>query len=139
VKIALAQLNTRVGAIDRNTDSLIATATHARDALGADLVLFPELTLSGYPPEDLLLHSGLRQRVGDAAARVLREVRGITCCFGLPEYVGDAIYNSAVVARDGEPPIANGSCRTTRCSMRSAISTRARNRPCSTAPVSVAA
>jgi len=101
VKIALAQLNTRVGAIDRNTDSLIATATHARDALGADLVLFPELTLSGYPPEDLLLHSGLRQRVGDASARVLREVTGITVCFGLPEYVGDAIYNSAVVARDG--------------------------------------
>jgi NAD+ synthase (glutamine-hydrolysing) len=102
VKIALAQSNTRVGAIDRNTDSLLATAARARDEFGASLVVFPELALSGYPPEDLLLHSGFRQRVGDAAARVIAEARDITVCFGLPEYVGDAIYNSAIVARDGE-------------------------------------
>jgi NAD+ synthase (glutamine-hydrolysing) len=102
VKIALAQSNTRVGAIDRNTDSLIDDAHRARDELGADLVIFPELTLSGYPPEDLLLHKGLRRSVRDACARVIDEVRGITVCFGLPEYDGDAIYNSAVVARDGE-------------------------------------
>jgi NAD+ synthase (glutamine-hydrolysing) len=101
VKVALAQLNTRVGAIDRNTDSLIAAATRARDELRAELIIFPELTLSGYPPEDLLLHKGLRRRVEDAAARVLSEVRGITVCFGLPEYVGDKIYNSAIVARNG--------------------------------------
>jgi NAD+ synthase (glutamine-hydrolysing) len=101
VKIALAQLNTRVGAIDRNTDSLIEAAHRARDELGADLVVFPELALSGYPPEDLLLHSGLRRRVGDACQRVLEEVQGIAACFGLPEYAGDALYNSAVVARDG--------------------------------------
>ena len=102
MKIALAQSDTRVGAIDRNTDSLIAAASRARDELGADLIVFPELTLSGYPPEDLLLHSGLRRRVGDAAARVIREVEGISVCFGLPEYVGDTIYNSAVVCRDGD-------------------------------------
>jgi NAD+ synthase (glutamine-hydrolysing) len=102
VKIALAQSNIRVGAIDSNTDSLIADACRARDELGADLVVFPELTLSGYPPEDLLLHGGLRRRVSEAAERVMREVRGITVCFGLPEYVDDTIYNSASVVRDGE-------------------------------------
>ena len=102
MKIALAQLNTRVGAIDRNTDSLIAAANRARDEFGAELILLPELALSGYPPEDLLLHSGLRRRVADAARRVVSEVRGITVCCGLPEYSGDAIYNSAIVARDGE-------------------------------------
>jgi NAD+ synthase (glutamine-hydrolysing) len=102
VKLALAQLNTRVGAIDSNTDSLIAAALKARDELRAELIVFPELALSGYPPEDLLLHKGLRRRVEDAAARVLSEVRGIAVCFGLPEYVGDRIYNSAVVARDGK-------------------------------------
>ena len=102
MRIALAQLNTRVGAIDSNTGGLIDAANRARDDEGADLIVFPELALSGYPPEDLLLHSGLRRRVGDAAARVLDEVRGITVCFGLPEYVDDAIYNSAIVARDGE-------------------------------------
>jgi NAD+ synthase (glutamine-hydrolysing) len=101
VKIALAQINTRVGAIDRNTDSLIEAARRARDDLGADLILFPELAISGYPPEDLLLHRGLRRRVGDAAERVLGEARGIGVCFGLPEYVGDVIYNSAIVAADG--------------------------------------
>jgi len=102
VKIALAQSNTRVGAIDLNTDSLIANARRARDELGAELVVFPELALSGYPPEDLLLHKGLRRKVGEAAKRVLREITGITVCFGMPEYDGDSIYNSAVVTRDGE-------------------------------------
>jgi NAD+ synthase (glutamine-hydrolysing) len=102
VKVALAQSNTRVGAIDRNTESLIAEAHRARDEFGADLVVFPELTLSGYPPEDLLLHKGLQRKVEEAAARVVGEVRGITVCFGLPEYVDDRIYNSAVVARDGK-------------------------------------
>jgi NAD+ synthase (glutamine-hydrolysing) len=102
VKIALAQSNTRVGAIDRNTDSLIATANRARDELGASLVVFPELALSGYPPEDLLLHNGFRRSVGDAARRVLEEVSGITVCFGLPEYADDKIYNGAIVARDGQ-------------------------------------
>jgi NAD+ synthase (glutamine-hydrolysing) len=101
VKIALAQLNTRVGAIDRNTEILIAAAGRARDEQGADLIVFPELTLSGYPPEDLLLHKGLRRRVEEAVARVLDEVRGIAVCFGLPEYVGDSIFNSAAVAVDG--------------------------------------
>ena len=102
MKVALAQSNTRVGAIDSNTESLIATAIRARDELGAELVLFPELTLSGYPPEDLLLHGGLRRRIGDAIERVRREVTGITVCFGAPEYDGNRIYNSAFVVRDGE-------------------------------------
>jgi NAD+ synthase (glutamine-hydrolysing) len=102
VKVALAQSNTRVGAIDRNTDSLIADANRAREELGADLVIFPELTLSGYPPEDLLLHKGLRRSVNQAVDRVIAEVHGITVCFGFPEYVDESIYNSAIVARDGE-------------------------------------
>jgi NAD+ synthase (glutamine-hydrolysing) len=102
VKIALAQLNMCVGAIDSNTDSLIAAANRARDELKADLIVFPELALSGYPPEDLLLHKGLQRRIGDAAARVLAGVRGITVCFGIPEYVGDKIYNSAIVCRNGK-------------------------------------
>jgi len=62
VKIGLAQINTRVGAIDANTRKVLDCAERAR-SLGCDLVLFPELTLCGYPPEDLLLHRGLRSRV----------------------------------------------------------------------------
>jgi NAD+ synthase (glutamine-hydrolysing) len=102
VKIALAQTNTRVGAIDQNTNELIQSAHKARSELGAELVVFPELTLSGYPPEDLLLHSGLKRRVREAVRRVVSEVEGITVVFGFPEYVNGEIYNSAAVVRDGE-------------------------------------
>ena len=102
MRIALAQINTRVGAIDANTQSVLDAAAQARDELGCELVLFPELTLSGYPPEDLLLHRGLRERVAAAFARVREEVTGIAMCLGYPEYEGESIYNSAAMLRDGE-------------------------------------
>ncbi len=101
MKIALAQVNTRVGAIDANTKKVLDCAARARDELGCGLVLFPELTLCGYPPEDLLLHRGLRSRVEAAFAKVRDGVRGIAVYVGYPEYVGDAIYNSAALLRDG--------------------------------------
>jgi NAD+ synthase (glutamine-hydrolysing) len=100
VKIGLAQINTRVGAIDANTAKVIDYAARAREQ-GCELVVYPELTLCGYPPEDLLLHRGLRSRVADAFARVRDEVRGIALFLGYPEYEGDAIYNSAALLRDG--------------------------------------
>ena len=64
-------------------------------------MLFPELTLCGYPPEDLLLHRGLRSRVEAAFDEVKNGVRGIAMLLGYPEYDGDAIYNSAALMRDG--------------------------------------
>ena len=102
MRIAFAQLNTRVGAIDANTKKVLDCAARARDELRCDLVLFPELTLCGYPPEDLLLHRGLRTRVEAAFARVKQGVRGIAAYVGYPEYDGDAVYNSAALLRDGE-------------------------------------
>ena len=108
MKIGLAQINTRVGAIDANTRKVLDYAARARDERGCDLVLFPELTLCGYPPEDLLLHRGLRSRVEAAFAKVRDEVRGIAVYVGYPEYEGDAIYNSAALLarrpRAREPP-----------------------------------
>ena len=101
MKIGLAQINTRVGAIDANTRKVLEYAERAR-GMGCDLVLFPELTLCGYPPEDLLLHRGLRSRVEAAFALVRDEVRGIAAYVGYPEYEGDAIYNSAAILRDGK-------------------------------------
>jgi NAD+ synthase (glutamine-hydrolysing) len=100
VKIGLAQINTRVGAIDANTRKVLDYAERAR-SLGCEVVLYPELTLCGYPPEDLLLHRGLRSRVEAAFAQVRDEVRGIAAYVGYPEYDGDAIYNSAAMVRDG--------------------------------------
>jgi NAD+ synthase (glutamine-hydrolysing) len=109
MRIALAQIDTHVGAIDANTDKVLRYAQRARDELGASVVLFPELALSGYPPEDLLLHGGMRRRVAEALARVSATVTGITVCVGYPEYQGEPpgesagarIYNSAAVVRDG--------------------------------------
>ncbi len=105
MKIALAQIDTHVGAIDANTAKVLDYARRARDELGADLVLFPELTLSGYPPEDLLLHGGMRRRVEQALEKVRTEISGIAVCVGYPEYAGESagsrIYNSVAVFRDG--------------------------------------
>lgn len=101
LRIALAQLNLFVGDVAGNTQRIIASSAEARDRLQADLVLFPELSLSGYPPEDLLFHNGLRQQVKTALDRVRQETSGITVVTGYPEYVEQDIYNSAAVLRDG--------------------------------------
>ena len=63
--------------------------------------MLPELAVSGYPPEDLLFHSGMRLQVARSIERLKQEVRGITLIAGYPEYVGHEIYNSAIVIRDG--------------------------------------
>jgi NAD+ synthase (glutamine-hydrolysing) len=101
VKIGLAQINTHVGAISTNAKKVLTTALRARDELGCDLVVFPELTLSGYPPEDLLLHRAMRLRMDEALEEVRAGVNGIGVYVGFPEYDGDLIYNSAVLLLDG--------------------------------------
>jgi NAD+ synthase (glutamine-hydrolysing) len=102
VRIGLAQLNTHVGAIDANTEKVLDSARRAREELDCDLVLFPELTLSGYPPEDLLFHRGMRRRVEAAFERVVREISGVVLYLGYPEYEGDLIYNSAALIADNK-------------------------------------
>lgn len=102
LRIALAQLDLFVGDVAGNTQRVIDASAEARDRLKADLVLFPELTLCGYPPEDLLFHNGMRKQVAAALERVRTETRGIGVVIGYPEYAPDAIYNSAALLRDGE-------------------------------------
>jgi NAD+ synthase (glutamine-hydrolysing) len=102
LRIALAQINLFVGDVAGNTKRIIDAAADARERLKADLVLFPELSLCGYPPEDLLFHKGLRRQVSAALERVRTEVTGPAVMVGYPEYADDAIYNAAAVLRDGE-------------------------------------
>lgn len=102
LRIALAQLDLFVGDVVGNTDRVIDAAARARDGLKADLVLMPELSLSGYPPEDLLFHNGLRRQVEAAMQRVREQVRGIAAMVGYPEYADGTIYNAAAVVRDGQ-------------------------------------
>ena len=102
VIVALAQLGLVVGDVPGNTARIIEYSERARDELGADLVVFPELSLCGYPPEDLLSHSGLRRRVNEALEIIRTRVRGIAVLFGFPEYVGDDICNACAVYLDGK-------------------------------------
>jgi NAD+ synthase (glutamine-hydrolysing) len=101
LRCALAQLNLVVGDVEGNTLRIIAAANQARDESGADIVMVPELAVSGYPPEDLLFHSGMRLQVTRAIDKLKAEVLGITLIAGYPEYEGTRIYNSAIVIRDG--------------------------------------
>src|SRR6266566_8088254 len=101
LRIALAQLNLLVGDVQGNAARVIAATQHARATLGADLVLFPELSLSGYPPEDLLFHRGFRRQIESGLAKLREEVQGISVMIGIPEYAGAAIYNSAALISGG--------------------------------------
>jgi NAD+ synthase (glutamine-hydrolysing) len=101
LRIALAQLNLFVGDVAGNTQRVIDAAADARDRLKADLIAFPELTLCGYPPEDLLFHNGMRKQVASALQRVRQETHGIAVLIGYPEYTADGIYNAATLVRDG--------------------------------------
>ena len=101
LRIALAQLNLLVGDVRGNLERVIAEARRARDALQADLVLFPELTLSGYPPEDLLFHRGLRLQIERALSELKTAVPEIGVLVGYPEYADGQIYNAAQLLRGG--------------------------------------
>ncbi|MDA1064156.1 MAG: NAD+ synthase [Proteobacteria bacterium] len=102
VTIALAQIDLAVGDVAGNTAKILDYATRARNELQADLVIFPELSVCGYPPEDLLFHSGLRKRTEQAVAEIRASVRDIAILIGFPEYVDDDIYNSCAVLKNGQ-------------------------------------
>ncbi|MEM7433125.1 MAG: NAD+ synthase [Pseudomonadota bacterium] len=101
ITIALAQIDLAVGDIAGNTAKILGYAARARDELEADLIVFPELSVCGYPPEDLLFHAGLRKRVEEAVAEIRTNVRDIAVLIGFPEYDGDDIYNSCAVFENG--------------------------------------
>src|ERR1700745_3238228 len=102
LKIALAQVNLLVGDVRGNAARVLEWARRARSELSADLVLFPELTLSGYPPEDLLFHRGFRRQVEEGLARVRGEGTDTALMVGFPEYARAGIYNSAALTAHGE-------------------------------------
>ena len=101
IKVALAQIDLAVGDVAGNTAKIIDYAARARDDEQADLVVFPELSICGYPPEDLLFHAGLRHSVEEAIAEIRDNVFGIAVLIGFPEYDGGDIYNSCAVLSDG--------------------------------------
>lgn len=102
LSIALAQLNLVVGDIEGNVDRVVDAAARARDDLAADVIVFPELTLTGYPPEDLLLREDFLRDAERGVARVCERIGGITCLVGHPEQRQGRLYNAASAIRDGK-------------------------------------
>ncbi|HHH44464.1 MAG TPA: NAD+ synthase [Gammaproteobacteria bacterium] len=98
----MAQVDLLVGDITANTERVIAAAQRARDEQKADLVVFPELTLTGYPPEDLLLRPGLQLRVDEALDRICAEISGIHVLVGHPEQTSAGRYNTASLVYQGK-------------------------------------
>ena len=101
LRLAVAQLDFLVGDIAGNARQIIDACHKARDELQADAIVFPELTLTGYPPEDLLLRADLQQRVEAGLQQLLQQIRGITAIVGLPLRDVAGLHNAAVVLRDG--------------------------------------
>ena len=102
LRIVMAQINTLVGDVDGNSAKIIAAAERARDEFGADAILFPELALSGYPPEDLLLRPGLALRVVHGLEQIKRSAEGIDIIVGYPRRATGGLYNAASLLRDGQ-------------------------------------
>jgi NAD+ synthase (glutamine-hydrolysing) len=101
VRVAMVQDNFHVGDINANARLIIELAGRAREQQ-ADLVIFPELALVGYPPEDLLYRSGFIAQVENAVEKIRQSVSAIDIVFGLPVEHQGILYNTAIWLRDGE-------------------------------------
>lgn len=101
MKIAIAQINCTVGDIAGNAAKILDFANRAK-AAGAQVMVTPELSLTGYPPEDLLLRDGFYAACDQALFGLARDVQGITLLIGHPQQVDGKRYNAASVLRDGK-------------------------------------
>src|SRR5918999_3389944 len=99
MRIALAQMNTVVGDLDGNRERIVGRLEEAREA-GADLVLFPELAVTGYPPEDLLLRPGFLRAAARSLDEIAAQTRGLTALIGTPHLDRD-LFNACAVCSDG--------------------------------------
>src|SRR5712692_5031499 len=100
MRLALAQINTVVGDLEGNRDLILDRLGEARDK-GADLVLFPELAVTGYPPEDLLLRPGFIRAVQRTLGEIAKETREIVALVGFPHFDAD-LFNACAVCAGGD-------------------------------------
>src|SRR5437762_1672556 len=100
MRLALAQINTTVGDLDGNRERILEAIDEARRA-EADLVLLPELAVTSYPPEDLLLRPGFIRAAEDSLQEIARETHGLAALVGFPQFDRD-LYNACAVCADGE-------------------------------------
>jgi NAD+ synthase (glutamine-hydrolysing) len=100
VRLALAQINPVVGDLDGNRELILERLSEARSN-SADLVVFPELAVTGYPPEDLLLRPGFIRAAEESVDQIALETRGTTVLVGAPHFDRD-LYNACYVLSGGE-------------------------------------
>jgi len=100
MRIALAQLNVTVGDLEGNTAKILRAMDQARD-IGAEIVAFPELVVTGYPPEDLLLKSQFIDANLNALRRIVEHSRNLAAVVGFVDRQDD-LYNAAAVICDGQ-------------------------------------
>src|SRR3954462_171683 len=100
MRLALAQINTTVGDLDGNREHILEAIGEARGA-GADLVLLPELAVTGYPPEDLLLRPGFVRAAEESLRDIAAATHGIAALIGFPHLDTD-LRNALAVCADGE-------------------------------------
>lgn len=99
--LALAQINNIVGDINHNTQTILEHI-HAAKKQSVDIIVFPELTLTGYPPEDLLCRPALFKDLDLAISTILPSTKDITAIIGLPIQTNDGLMNAAIVLQNGE-------------------------------------
>lgn len=102
LRITLAQLNLTVGDIAGNLEKHIAAAEKARDEQKADLIVFPELGLTGYPPEDLLLRPDFLKAANNALEQFIQRVKNIYCVVSHPHANAQGLYNSCSIVFNGK-------------------------------------
>lgn len=101
IKIALAQINPTVGALSENASKIIAYLKRARP-MGVDLVIFPELALTGYPPEDLLRKNQFIAKNKQQLKLIAKASKGLTVIVGFVDSQKGNLYNAAAVIQDGK-------------------------------------
>ena len=99
--IALAQANFLVGDVENNAAKIKQLIAQAREKGNADLVVFPELALSGYPPEDLLFRASFRRRCNELIEEIAESCNGIAAIVGFPHFDDGRLFNAAAFIRDG--------------------------------------
>ena len=99
MRLALCQIDPTVGDLDGNRDLILARIAEARSA-GSDLVLLPELAVTGYPPEDLLLRPGFVRAARASLELIAADVHDLVALVGVPLFDGD-LYNACAICADG--------------------------------------
>lgn len=101
IQIALAQINLCVGDVKGNTELIIENILRAKEQLNADIIIFPELAITSYPPEDLLLRPALHSQITNSLKDICAVSQGIDVIIGYPFLSEGKLYNSCSLLSEG--------------------------------------